>query len=167
VATASAAAQAGANGTPPIKTFVLGIGPSTGNLDSIAAAGGTMMAYMVTNGGAAALAAALASIRKSTLACDYAIPKPEAGILDPKRVVVSVQVGGMGPFVDLPNVVNVQGCAGNPMNPNGLGWYYDSPPPAQTKIILCPNSCGPLQVADGSQVNILLGCEPKIIPPPN
>ena len=162
---AAAVAQTYANGTPPIKTFVLGVGPATGPLDSIAAAGGTMMAYMVTNGGAAALAAALASIRKSTLSCDYNIPLPEAGVLDPGKVTVSVRAGMTGAFVEIPNVVNANGCT-NPVT-GGVGWYYDFPPPAQTKIVLCPNSCGPLQIADGSEVSVLLGCVPKIIPPPN
>ena len=153
---------------PPIKTFVLGIGPSTGNLDSIAAAGGTMMAYMVTNGGAAALAAALASIRKSTLACDYKIPIPEAGTLDPKRISVSVRPGTTGNFQVIPDVYNAAGCTDTVRNPMGIGWYYDIPPPGTpTKIVLCPNSCGPLQVADGSEVDVKLGCEPPRIPPPN
>jgi hypothetical protein len=160
------AAQQGANGTPSIKTYVLGVGPSTGNLDAIAAAGGTMKAYMATSGGAADLSKALADIRKSTLSCDYNIPKPEGGTLDPNKVVVSVREGATGNFVEVPNVGNVSGCAQSPMNMQGIGWYYDNPS-APTKITLCPNSCGPLQVVDGSQVNILLGCEPKRIPPPN
>jgi Mg-chelatase subunit ChlD len=159
------AAQAGTMGTPPILTYVLGVGPDTGSLDSIAAAGGTKMAYMATSGGASALSAALAAIRKSTLGCDYVIPKPEAGALDPGKVTVSVKLGDAG-SQELPNVVNAAGCAGNPNNPNGLGWYYDNPT-MPTKITLCPNSCGPLQVTIGSEVDILLGCAPKVIPPPN
>ena len=163
---AAMAAQAGTTGTPPIKTYVLGVGPDTGNLDTIAAAGGTMKAYMATGGGAADLTKALADIRKSTLSCDYAVPKPEAGTLDPTKVIVSVREGMTGNFVEVPNVGNVSGCAMSAMNPQGIGWYYDNPS-SPTKITLCPNSCGPLQVADGSQVNVLLGCEPKRIPPPN
>jgi hypothetical protein len=165
---AAQAAQAGTTGTPPIKTYVLGVGPDTGNLQTIAAAGGTMMAYMVTMGGAAELTKALADIRKSTLTCDYNVPKGDGGAVDPTKIVVQVKVGTAGTLVDIPNVVNAQGCAGNPQNQMGLGWYYDNPPPGvPTKITLCPNSCGPLQIADGSEVSIMLGCVPKIIPPPN
>ena len=160
------AAQAGANGMPSIKTYVLGVGPATGNLDAIAAAGGTMKAYMATSGGAADLSKALADIRKSTLSCDYNVPRPEAGTLDPTKVVVKVRAGAMGMYVEIPNVVNANGCAGGPNNPQGLGWYYDNPT-MPTKITLCPNSCGPLQLVDGSAVEIALGCAPKIIPPPN
>jgi hypothetical protein len=168
VTQAAAAAQAGTTGMPPIKTYVLGVGPSTGPLDQIAQSGGTMMAYMVTNGGAAELAKALADIRKSTLSCDYAIPKPEAGTLDPTKVTVSVKVGATGNSVEIPNVGDVGGCNDTIRNPAGEGWFYDIPPPGTpTKITLCPKSCGPLQVTDGSEVGVLLGCEPKRIPPPS
>lgn len=160
------AAQAGTMGMPPIKTYVLGVGPSTGNLDAIAAAGGTMKAYMATSGGAADLSKALADIRKSTLSCDYNVPRPEAGTLDPTKVVVKVREGTTGNTIEVPNVRDAASCNVNPNNPMGIGWYFDNPT-MPTKITLCPNSCGPLQVVDGSQVNILLGCEPVRIPPPN
>ena len=81
-------------------------------------------------------------------------------------ILIAPLSGTTGNFVDIPNVVSVQGCAGGPMNPTGIGWYYDNPA-MPTKITLCPNSCGPLQVTDGSEVNVLLGCAPKTIPPPN
>jgi hypothetical protein len=165
---AAAVAQQYSTGMPPIKTYVLGVGPDTGNLDSIAAAGGTMMAYMVTNGGAAALAKALADIRKSTLTCDYNLPKVDGGMLDSNKINVSVRVGNMGPFIEIFNVGNSGGCIDMVKNPKGEGWYYDVPPPGMpTKITLCPNSCGPLQVNDGSEINVLLGCVTKPIPPPN
>jgi hypothetical protein len=145
---------------------VLGVGPSTGNLDAIAVAGGTMKAFMVTSGGAADLSKALAEIRKSTLTCDYNIPKGDGGMVDYNKVKIEVRVGMGGQLVDIPNVVNANGC--NNAQLGGIGWYYDFPPPATpTKIVLCPNSCGPLQMADGSEVKVLLGCVPRVIPPPN
>ena len=169
VATASAAARAGFMGTPPIRTYVLGIGPSTGNLDSIAAAGGTTMAYMVTNGGAAALATALATIRKSTLSCDYSLPRIDGGALDPSKINVDVRVGpAPAPYIPVFNAGTAAGCTDVMKNPKGEGWYYDTPPPGTpTKITLCPNSCGPLQITDGSDLNVLLGCVTKSLPPPS
>jgi Mg-chelatase subunit ChlD len=62
VSGAATVAQMYAKGRPPIKTYVLGIGPDTGNLDPIAAAGGTQTAYIVTNATAAPIAAALRTI---------------------------------------------------------------------------------------------------------
>jgi hypothetical protein len=165
---AAAVAQMYSTGTPPIKTYVLGVGPDTGNLDSIAASGGTMMAYMVTNGGAAALAAALASIRKSTLSCDYNIPKVDGGNIDPNKVNVQVKIGPMGTLLDIYNVGTAAGCDDVTKNPKGEGWYYDIPlPGTPSKITLCPKSCGPLQITDGSEISVLLGCALKPIPPPS
>jgi hypothetical protein len=167
-AQAAAAAQAGTMGMPPIKTYVLGVGPNTGNLDAIAAAGGTMKAYMATSGGAADLSKVLADIRKSTLTCEYNLPKPEAGMLDPGKVNVQVRQGPPpAMLVDILNVGDAGGCAIDLVrNPKGEGWYYDNSA-APTKIILCPNTCTPLQMADGSGVSVLLGCQTKPIPPPN
>jgi hypothetical protein len=167
VANAAAAAQQYSNGTPSIKTYVLGVGPSTGQLDAIAAGGGTRMAYMVTNGGAAALAQALADIRKSTLSCDYNMPKVDGGAADPKRINVSTRVGpSPNPFSDIFKVDSAADCTDMARNPTGQGWYYDNPT-TPTKITLCPNTCTPLQQADGSVINVVLGCVPRVIPPPN
>jgi hypothetical protein len=163
---AAMAAQAGVTGTPPIRTYVLGLGPDAGNLDAIAAAGGTMKAYVVTNGGAAEVTKALSELRRAMRGCDYRIPKPEGGTFDPGKANVSVREGLNGNFVELFYIGNGSGCTASPQNPTGTGWYYDNAS-APTKITLCPNSCGPLQAADGSQVNIVLGCPPKLVPPPN
>jgi hypothetical protein len=59
----AAVAATAFGGMPSIPTYVLGVGPETGNLDQIAMSGGTKMAYMVTNSGAAALLAAMNAIR--------------------------------------------------------------------------------------------------------
>jgi hypothetical protein len=163
---AAAVAQMYSTGIPPIKTYVLGVGPDTGNLDSIAAAGGSTMAYMVTNGGAGALAAALAAIRKSTVGCEYNIPLPEGGTVDPTKINVQITIGPAGTPQGIYNVATAAGC-GTIRNPTGEGWYYDVPPPAApTQIRLCPNSCSPLQVTDGSAVNVVYGCSTQIPPPP-
>jgi hypothetical protein len=68
-------------------------------------------------------------------------------------------------FIDIYNVGDASGCTDMTKNPTGKGWYYDIPA-APTKITLCANSCGPLQVTDGSEVNILLGCATVPVPPP-
>jgi hypothetical protein len=168
VPAAAQVAQMYATGVPPIRTYVLGVGPDTGNLDAIAAAGGTMMAYMVTNGGAAELAKALAAIRKSTLSCDYNIPKKDGGVIDTKTINVQVRVGPNGAPVDIYNVDTVAGCSDVTKNPKGEGWYFDVlAPGTPTKIILCPNSCGPLQVTDGSEIGVVIGCPTVPIPPPH
>jgi hypothetical protein len=165
---AAAVAQMYVTGTPPIKTYVLGVGPDTGNLDSIAAAGGPAMAYMATNGGAPELANAFAAIRKSTQTCDYNVPRFDGGTTDPNKVNVQIRIGTGGTARDIYYVERAAICSDTARNPTGEGWYYDNPPPgAPTKISLCPNSCTPLQVMDGSAVNVVLGCKTRPFPPPN
>jgi Mg-chelatase subunit ChlD len=59
---AAMVAQAYANETPRIRTYVLGVGPDTGSLDAIAQAGGTTKAYMATSGSPADVAMKLSTI---------------------------------------------------------------------------------------------------------
>jgi hypothetical protein len=42
------------------------------------------------------------------------------------------------------------------------GWYYDNPA-APTKVTLCPQTCGPLQMTANSKVQVLYGC-PRVGP---
>lgn len=53
LADATAAASACLTGGLPVRTYVLGVGPSLTNLNQIAAAGGTRSAHLVAGGGAA------------------------------------------------------------------------------------------------------------------
>ena len=163
VANAAATAAAALAGTPSIKTYVLGVGPEVvGNLDPIAAAGGTGTAYVVTMGGAAGLSAALAAIKGTTVNCDYNIPALDGGQVDFTAVNVRTTVGATGTPTLIGKVDNAGGCG------TGPGWYFDNPvPPANpppTKITLCPGSCDPLQNTMGSQLDVLLGCktEPRV-----
>ena len=59
LADATAAAAACLGGATPIRTYVLGVGPSLANLNQIAAAGGTGHAYLVESGGTAGVLEAL------------------------------------------------------------------------------------------------------------
>jgi hypothetical protein len=159
IETASALARMFATGTPPIKTYVLGIGPFLNNLNQIAQGGGTGMAYLVDMGGAAALVAALAAIRQSTLSCDYKIPTLDGG-LDLKKINVSTRVGPTGMHAEILQVADAISCG------TGPGWFFDNAV-NPTKITLCPGTCGPLQVTDGSELQVLIGCPTRIRPPPN
>jgi len=153
---ASAVAAAALMANPPVKTYVLGVGPSLFNLNQIAAAGGTAQAYLVESGGAADLIKALDEIRKSTLTCDYSIPTIEGGKLDYGKVNVETRVGSNGAPMTIPPVADPAACG-----PSG-GWYYDNPT-APTRITLCPTTCGPLTTTAGSSMNVLIGC--KTVPP--
>jgi hypothetical protein len=158
IETASNLAGMFATATPPIKTYVLGIGPFLNNLNQIAQGGGTGMAYLVDMGGAAALVAALAAIRQSTLSCDYKIPTWDGG-LDLKKINVSTRVGPTGMHTEILQVADAISCG------TGAGWFFDNAA-SPTKITLCPGTCTPLQVTDGSELQVLIGCPTRIRPPP-
>src|SRR5262249_5131169 len=86
VANAAMAAAAGVSGTPSIKTYVMGVGPQLQNLNQIAMAGGTGMAFQVDPGGtpqdvAAQFTAALGKIA-APITCNYTIPVTPGKMLD-------------------------------------------------------------------------------------
>jgi hypothetical protein len=157
---ASAAAAAGLVGTPPIRTYVLGVGVEAANLDAIAMAGGTNMAYLVTMGGAAALTTALNAIKGTAITCDYSVPMQPGQQLDFEAVNVQARVGRLGNPSLIGQVASAAACG------LGDGWYYDRPVvqggPPPTSITLCPNTCEPLKMQQGSELKVLLGCKTVI-----
>jgi hypothetical protein len=160
----AAIAGGGVSGTPPVKTFVIGVftdadkATATANLDALAAGGGTGKALIVTTGGnvAADFQAALDAIRGSTLPCEYEIPPSEAGLQDFSKVNVQ-HTTGAGATELLAYKTNAASCGA------AAGWYYDVDPATggiPTKIILCPTTCSAVKNETGAaKVEILLGCK--------
>jgi len=151
-------AQAAAMGNPPIRTYVLGVGPSLNNLNQIAVAGGTTNAYLVESGGSADLITALNNIRKSALTCDYQIPIVPGKPLDLGLVNIKVRVPPGGEQ-QVGKVDGLGQCGAQG------GWYFDNPS-APTRIQLCPTTCDPLLKTMGSSLTVLIGCR-TVIQPPN
>ncbi len=153
MAGATAIAQAAFVGAPSIKTYVIGLG-FTMNLDMIALAGsgGTQHYFPATGDVTAALSAALKTISMQTISCDYAIPTMGQP-LDYGAVNVETRVGSTGTPQIVGKVDSAARCG------TAGGWYYDANPPLKpTKITLCPESCGPLTMTDGSTLKVLIGC---------
>jgi hypothetical protein len=153
LADASAAAAACLAGAPSVRTYVLGVGPSLANLNQIAAAGGTERAYLVENGGAAGVVAALAAIRANAMIpCALEIPQATGGlsIVNPTTVNV-VYADGSCKLTTFVNVKNEAAC-----DAQGGGWYYDDPA-KPTRITLCPASCAAV-AAPGSELRVSVGC---------
>jgi hypothetical protein len=146
-AAAALAAQAFA-GAPPIKTYVVGLG-NTAALDQIALAGsGNKTHYFRASGDVATeLGAALRTI-VGMITCRYAIPL-EGGVIDSR--LVNVQTTTSGSRATIGRVSDASACGASG------GWYYDDEA-APRQIILCPQSCDPLQAAPDSRVEILYGC---------
>jgi hypothetical protein len=152
----AAIARTYATGSPPVRTYVLGIGPSVANLNTLAQAGGTAPAHLIESGGEAELVAAFNAIRDNSITCDYEIPMRPGEVLDYTLVNIQVRIGVNGPLMMVGKVDNAAGCG-----PAG-GWYYDRPvPPGNpppSKITLCPATCDPLVLTAGSHLDMLVGC---------
>jgi hypothetical protein len=146
-----------ATGSPPVRTYVLGIGPRVDNLNQLAQAGGTAPARLIESGGEAELLAAFSAIRDNTITCDYAIPMRPGETLDYGRVNIQVRVGVNGTLMPIGKVSNAAACGAQG------GWFYDQPvPPGNpppTKITLCPATCDPLVLTAGSHLDMLVGCQ--------
>jgi Mg-chelatase subunit ChlD len=139
-------------GVPPIRTYVLGVGPNLDNLNTIAQAGGSSQAYLVESSGESSLLSALEAIRTSALACEFVLP----GAISPTDVVrVSTRLGAGG-ATSIDPVGDADACAGQ------AGWFYDRPlsggssPPS--KILLCPASCDPLVQSTGNHLDVTINC---------
>jgi hypothetical protein len=158
-AVSASAAAAAATG---IFTFVVGVGPSLQNLDAIAQAGGTKMAYLVDTAGVDQLIAAFKSIQQQAakLACSFAIPpSPTGQMLDPNAVNVRfTATGNPANAVTLGQVPGGRSQCG-PMG----GWYLDNPT-APTSISLCDASCQQVNTAPDGVISLVFGCKSIVIP---
>jgi hypothetical protein len=154
VAGTAAAVEHAFGGTPPVKTFVVGVGSQLGSLNLIAEAGGTGEAFIVDTAAdvAAQFAAAMTQIR-STGQCLVGIPDPQVGAPDYGKVNVEIaDPSGNEPAIELANVGDADGC-----DPVEGGWYYDDPDDPE-RIFLCPASCADVTGVSWD-VEVLLGCE--------
>jgi hypothetical protein len=154
VPAAATVAQTAFMGSPSIKTYVVGLG-FTQNLDTIALAGsGGQQHYFPAQGDVTgALSAALKQISQQVIKCDYSIPTMGQA-LDYGRVNVQTKVGATGTPGLVGNVSDATKCSA------AGGWYYDVNPTGGTpsKITLCPQTCDPLSMTDGSSLKVLIGC---------
>ncbi|MFO0674934.1 MAG: vWA domain-containing protein [Polyangiaceae bacterium] len=138
-----------------MKTFVIGVGDELTALNAIAQAGGTGTAVLVSTSSNVEkqFSDALNSIRKTSLACDYAIPPPSDGKpLDLERVNVRFTVGATS--TTFLYVANQGQCGREP----GKGWYYDDPANPK-RVVLCPDVCDAVRAQPNAKVDVLFGCK--------
>lgn len=141
-----------------IKTYVIGVGPSTGNLNGFAAKGGTTSALMIPTNNTAQVSAdlikAIGQIATSLLGCEYGLPTPPQGqSLD----VNAVNVNYTAPGGSLSTLAYSADCS------NTNGWHYDSTT-APKQIILCSGMCATAQAAAGAKLDIVFGCATEVQP---
>lgn len=152
LADAQSAAISCFSATTPVRTYVLGVGPSLDNLNQIASSGGTGHAYLVENAGTAGVLQALATIRQDAMIpCSMALPTAASGLrVDPAKVNL-VYADGTCAFSTLQYVKAPAAC-----DPQSGGWSYDDPA-NPTTIELCPASCAAVG-APGAQLRVSVGC---------
>lgn len=142
-----------------IKTYVIGVGPSTGNLDSFAQNGGTTKAIMIPTNNASQVSAdlrsAIGQIASELLGCAYGLPAPPDGkSLDINAVNVNYTPPG--------GTMKTLGYSADCSDPNG--WQYDNPS-APKEIRLCANSCSTAMAEIGATLDIVFGCATKVAGP--
>ena len=170
VANVAAAAATAATATPSIPTYVVGIGKSLTNLNTIAMSGGTTQAFLVAtqnNPDAGTTASqtetdfenALVSIRSSQATCNLPIPAAPMGqSLDFGKVNVLLTASSSTAATLSYN----SDCGADGGSTDG--WHYDDLQ-APTAIVLCPSSCNTVQVDVTAKLDLELGCKTEGIPP--
>lgn len=154
-----------------IRTFVVGMtGATFANLESIAAGGnaplhadtvgaiadacgngaGPCRHWNVGDGNGNALAEAMKQIQGAAIACQYTMPTPSFGVVNPNDVVVEYLQNGVPPAKKLTRVSNAAACVAD-------GWYYDNNA-SPTTIHLCGAQCTSVQADVGAKINVQLGC---------
>jgi hypothetical protein len=154
-----------------IRTFVIGMtGATFSNLETIATGGNAPMHgdtvgaitdacgngagpcrhFNVGDGTGNALAEALNQIQGLAIACQYAMPKPAVGAVNPNDVSVDYLLNGVPPAKSLTRVTSPAACVAD-------GWYYDDNA-SPTTITLCPAQCAAVQNDPGAKISVSLGC---------
>ena len=132
------------NKTPSIRTFALYVASSASSvMSAIAQGGGTNQAYDATN--TQNFLAALQAIQGSAIPCEFDMPVPDAGIVNPAQVTLEYQ------NQPIPKVADQTACGIN------SGWYFDNNTDP-TKIFLCQATCTILKTDPTAKVNVSLGC---------
>lgn len=161
----AAVAEAAKNGTPSIKTFVIGVlSPQDNNpnaaktLNEIAAAGGTNSATIIGTSATtqADFIAALQKVRGESLPCEFTLPVPKAGTPDYNKVNVLYT----DPATKTQTLIKYVGSKANCDAAEG-GWYYDVDPQTgakPSKVVLCATSCATVQKGLGGAVDVVQGC---------
>lgn len=91
-------------------------------------------------------------IERSSASCEYALPDPEGGSINPANIIATYHPSGAGqPDVDLSRISAEDQCG------SAQGFYLDdnSNP---TKLFLCPQACSLVQADDGARIDIDFGC---------
>jgi hypothetical protein len=151
------AAKVASDNASKIPTYVVGVGPDLANLNTIAAAGGTKQAFMVSVGDPkktqTELTNAINAIKVSTLSCEYDIPKaPKGETIDPAKLNVQYT-----PIAGAPETLSYDAdCK------SGTGFRYDDAK-NPTKVVACDTTCNEIKNV-GGKIDMVFGCAAHVAP---
>jgi hypothetical protein len=92
-----------------------------------------------------------AVVSGTRLACDFAVPTTNQGIINPDNVSLEfTSAPGAQPVV-IGRVQDAGACS------TAGGWYYDNPT-SPAAILLCPSTCTDAQSAAEPRIEVLFGC---------
>ncbi len=136
-----------------VLTYAVGLaGSNVDQMNLLAQAGGTKLAFFIGSGDVGAqLVAALKSIQGDQIACDLPLPAPPSGQLDPAKVNVVYVPGDGSPPVTIGRVESKSYCSHG-------GWHFDDPV-APAKVVLCGSTCAAVRTDVAAKVEIVLGCD--------
>ncbi len=160
-------AAAGVEGSPSVRTVVIGVfdevlesnALSAYNMNLIAQAGDTDEAVLIDSGDDVSdrFLEALRSVRSNTLACEFALP--EAGV---NYFRVNLEFRPEGGTAEQLTYVSGEGQC----DPNGGNWFYDVDPASggtPTRIEVCPNVCERFKAARNADFSLQVGCQTVIL----
>ncbi len=139
-----------------IETFVIGMaseGVDLSYLNQIARAGSGNKrdAFIISAGsGSGAVTDALRAISGGLVSCDFGMPQPSKGVIDPFATTLAIKAGGKSRELGM---VSTAGDCGA-----GDGAYYDV---VTGRITLCPTSCSFAQSDPNAEVDIKFSCQPS------
>ncbi len=151
----AAVAHDGASGTPQVLTFAIGLRVGfVGDLDIVAANGGTGKPILVSNGPKAGqeLVDALRELRDAETSCHFAVPPVPGVTVRGDDVRVGYRPDTSTSLASVPRVADASGCAATP---NAYYLDDDSKPSA---VELCPALCAAVHAQASSHVTVASGC---------
>ncbi len=128
------------------------------NLDTIAVAGGSKTALVISTSEVVSrrLVEALGEVRRSSEACEYAIPMNGGELPDLAHATVRLTPPGGEPALARRRA-SALAC-----DPSSGGYYFDKDPSGPTppgRIILCPATCDLFGDAQARPIEVLVVCE--------
>jgi hypothetical protein len=148
-------AQIAANayqGSPRVLTYVVGLqtGEALDNLGQIAQAGGTGQAYIIKGGSISQdFVSAMRRATSAAMPCEIKIP-PSATPTRANELFLEYTPAATAVQEHIPGLDDAGQCASATD-----GWYYDAPPPAATKVIVCPQTC---QRLSAGTLELMIDC---------